>query len=68
MFGGRRGKASPSFRHGGSTMKTEIIKGLANLAEDVARGVVGKSLSKTRKAGDTDVGTMANSIIDTMNS
>lgn len=63
MLGGRRGKTSPFFLNGGNKMKKEIIKGLGNIAEEIAREVVGKSLSKNRNVEDT-AGNIADSIID----
>ncbi|NVL90181.1 MAG: hypothetical protein HWN69_04180 [Desulfobacterales bacterium] len=44
-------------------MKKEVIKGLGNIAEEIVKGVAGKSPAKNRNEGDT-VGNIADSIID----
>lgn len=44
-------------------MKKEVMKDLGNMAEQLAKGALGKSLNKSRISEDT-AGSIADSIID----
>jgi hypothetical protein len=65
IFAGRRGGKSFSFLKGGTKMKKEVMQNVGNIAEEMVKGIAGKSPAKNRTSGDT-AGNIADSIVDTI--